>query len=68
MLAKVIDVSEDTVYLEIDNQLRFKSQYVMNGNREQMAISDKVNFSFSSSGGGFLVVINDVISELNTSF
>ena len=68
MLAKVIDGSEDTVYLEIDNQIRFKSQYVMNGNREQMAISDKVNFSFSSSGGGFLVIINDVISELNTSF
>ncbi|MBN1211122.1 MAG: hypothetical protein JXA92_00965 [candidate division Zixibacteria bacterium] len=68
MLAKVIDVTEDTVYLEIDKQLRFKSQYVIQSNREQMAISDNVNFSFSNSGGGSLVIINDIISELNSSF
>ena len=68
MLAKVIDVTEDTVYLEIDKQLRFKSQYVMQSNRDQMAISDNVNFSFSHSGGGALVIINDVIREFNSSF
>ena len=68
MLARVIDVTEDTIYLEIDNQLRFKSPYVMQNNREAMAKSDKVNFSFLISGGGSLVVIKNVISELNPTF
>jgi hypothetical protein len=68
MLARVIDVTDDTVYLEIDNQLRFKSPYVMQNNREPMAKSDKVNFSFTSIGGGSLVVIKKVISELNPTF
>ena len=68
MLAKVIDVTEDTVYLEIDNQLRFKSHYVLQSQREQVTVSDNVNFSFSNTGGGPLVIISDVVSDLNTSF
>ncbi len=68
MLAKVIDVTKDMVYLEIDKQLRFKSQYIMQDNREQVAKSDNVNFSFYDNRSGTVVIITDIVNKFNTSF
>lgn len=63
MLARVIDVNDQTVYLEIDNQLRFKSKYIMQTPEGRIMKSDNVNFSFSRIGDNACIVINDIILD-----
>jgi len=67
MLAKVLEVNEQTVYLEIDNQIRFKSKYIMQTHREQLTKSDNINFSFSKIGGNGCIVINSILNPYRSS-
>ena len=66
MLAKVIDVTEQEIYLEIDKQLRFKSQYIVRCQDDEITRDDKVNFFFSDppTQGFSRIIIRDIISNL----
>ena len=67
MLAKVIDVNEQTVYLEIDDQIRFKSKYIMHKPEERISKSDNVNFSFTNIGGNSCIVIRNILNQFQSA-
>ncbi len=50
MQAKIIDIKEDEVYLEVDEQLRFHSRFVAPQRLQPLHVLDRVNFSFVPSG------------------
>ena len=60
MHAKVIDVTDQTVYLEIENQLRFRSGYHICKPGDQLAPQDEVEFDFNVGDRGGAVVINSI--------
>ncbi|MFZ5979259.1 MAG: hypothetical protein ACOYVF_01375 [Candidatus Zixiibacteriota bacterium] len=63
MLARVLEVNDQTVYLEIDNQLRFKSKYITQTPEVQIMKSDNINFSFMKVGEDACVVVNDILNS-----
>ena len=67
MLAKVIDINEQTVYLEVDNQIRFKSKYILQKPTERIMKSDNVNFTFSKIRGSACIVINDILNPFQSN-
>lgn len=58
MFAKVLDVNDQLIYLEIDHQLRFKSRYVLDRRGCAVCRQSKVEFDFSHNNGTPLVVIH----------
>ena len=58
MYAKVLDVNDQLIYLEIDHQLRFKSRYVLDRGGCTVSRQSKVEFEFSHNNGNPLVVIH----------
>jgi hypothetical protein len=60
MQATVIDISEQSIYLEIDRQLRFESKYVSTQPMTAIMKSSKVNFDFSRADGVPVVVVSGV--------
>jgi len=50
MKAKIIEIKDDEVYLEVDEQLRFHSRFVVPPRLQPLHVLDHVNFSFVPSG------------------
>lgn len=50
MQAKIIDIKDDEVYLEVDEQLRFHTRFVAPQKLQPLHVLDHVNFSFVPSG------------------
>ncbi len=63
MRATVIDISDKQIYLEIGQQLRFKSNYVSVPGANQIMKSTDIDFVFGSSDGHPCVIIEDVIER-----
>lgn len=62
MRARVIEVDEKQIYLEVDRQVRFKTPYITSRIGLDPTDSDDVEFRF---GKGFVtptIIIDDVIS------
>jgi hypothetical protein len=60
MQATVLDVTEQSIYLEVDRQLRFESRYVSATPGGAIVKSSRVNFDLTSDNGAPLVVVNGV--------
>lgn len=61
MRARVIEVSKNQIYLEVDRQVRFKTPYVMSRTDLVPSDSNDVEFRF---GRGFIrptIIIEEVI-------
>ncbi len=58
MLAMVIDITDETVYLEIENQLRFHSPYERNQICSDLLPQDKVWVEFDSLNCDHVVSIS----------
>jgi hypothetical protein len=58
MYAKVLDVNDHLIYLEIDRQLRFKSRYVLDTSDNVIKREARVEFDFSMDNGYPFVVIH----------
>ena len=58
MYAKVLDVNDQLIYLEIDHQLRFKSRYVLDRGGCTVSRQSNVEFDFTLNNGNPLVVIH----------
>ena len=63
MRATVIDISDKQIYLEIGQQLRFKSDYLSVPGANPIVKSTDVDFIFASNDGHPCVIIEDVISD-----
>ncbi len=50
MQGKIIGIKEDEVYLEVDEQLRFHSRFVVPQRLQPLRVYDRVNFSFVPNG------------------
>ena len=46
MTARVIDISDRTIYLEIEDQLRFRSSYQLESNEQRLEPNDRIDFEF----------------------
>lgn len=66
MLARVIDVTDHEIYLEIEKQLRFKSHYVVKCQTSDITRDDRVNFFFTDAPTGRFseIIISDIIANL----
>jgi len=63
MRARIIDVNEKLIYLQVDQQLRFKTPYVaVNGDRLPSR-KDDVDFDFTEKDGRACVVIKKVLKD-----
>ena len=60
MQATVLDVTEQSIYLEVDRQLRFESRYISATLGGAIVKSSRVNFDLTSDNGAPLVVVNGV--------
>ena len=60
MLAKVIDVDDQQIYLEIDRQLRFKSKYVLSSSSSDITRMSRVDFEFVPNSGHSCIVIRSI--------
>lgn len=63
MQARIIDLTESLIYLEIDEQLRFKSRYVAGSHIDQLSVHDRVDFNFGNTEGQPCVVIRSVLGR-----
>lgn len=63
MKAKIIDIKDDEVYLEVDEQLRFHTRYVASQALQPLHVLDHVNFSFVPSGTIPCVKIQSVMNH-----
>ena len=50
MQAKIIEIKDDEIYLEVDEQLRFHSHFVVSHDLQPLHVLDRVSFSFVPSG------------------
>ncbi|MBN1213681.1 MAG: hypothetical protein JXA92_14000 [candidate division Zixibacteria bacterium] len=60
MQARIIDISENWIDLEVREQLRFKTEYVTESPRECLVKNILVDFSFVKQGDKVLVQINSI--------
>jgi len=63
MRARVLEVSEEQIYLEVDEQLRFKIPYVLNRQERKPTSDDDVEFRFSRILDRKTVIIESVIEH-----
>jgi len=61
--AKVIDVTDRTIYLEIEDQLRFRSGYQICKPGRRLAPLDEVEFDFDIRNRDGAVVINAILAH-----
>lgn len=64
MLARILDISDQKVYLEIDNQLRFRSDYRLASPDSHLNPLDRVSVEFQDGQGFGGTVIIAPIDEL----
>ena len=60
MQARIIDISDNLIDLEVRDQLRFKTEYVTESPRECLVKNVLVDFSFVKQGGKVLVQIKNI--------
>lgn len=68
MQAKIIEVKDDEIYLEVDEQLRFHSHFVISGELQPLHVLDRVNFTFVPSGTIPCINIQSVKSDTHQRF
>lgn len=61
MRARVIDINERLVYLQVDQQLRFKTPYLAIEPGGQLQRKDDVDFDFTEHDGRACVVIKNIV-------
>jgi hypothetical protein len=61
MRARVIDITERQIYLEVDKQLRFRSEYKAGAANRLIARDDSVDFVIACSSGHPCVIIERVV-------
>lgn len=61
MQARIIEISDSHLYLEIDEQLRFRSQYVAGSDVARLSKYDWIDFRFSNDRNGPQVIVQNVI-------
>lgn len=67
MFARVLDVNDQLIYLEIDHQLRFRSRYVLDRGGCTVSRQSKVEFDFLHNNGNPLVVIHTSKSAMGNT-
>ncbi len=60
MQATVIDISDQSIYLEIDRQLRFESRYISASPMARITRSSKISFELLHNDGVPTVVVYGV--------
>lgn len=63
MYARVLEVSNNQIYLEIDNQLRFRCSWIIRPLTPNPSVTDRVEFHFGQRSGKPTVVIEQVKSN-----
>jgi hypothetical protein len=61
MRARVIEISDQQIYLEVDKQLRFRSEYKVGARDRSISRDDSVDFVIECSSGHPRVVIESVV-------
>ncbi len=62
MYAKVIDVDDTQIYLEIDRQLRFRARYILRSSNIGIEKMSRVDFDFLPDSGHSCIVIRSIKS------
>ena len=62
MFAKVIDVDDKQIYLEIDRQLRFRARYILRSSNIGIQKMSRVDFDFLPGSGNSCIVIRSIKS------
>ncbi|UCC43843.1 MAG: hypothetical protein JSU65_12080 [Candidatus Zixiibacteriota bacterium] len=62
MTARVIDISDRMIYLEIEDQLRFRSWYRLDSDQQQLEPNDRIDFEFLA-GSPFPSILIDRILD-----
>lgn len=65
MKAKVIEITDSQIYLQIGDQLRFKARYEKHGEPESPHKTDTVDFDFHQASFP-AIVINSVLPPAST--
>ena len=60
MLARVLEISDQNIYLEIDSQLRFRSKYILPEMDTPPKELSQVDFDFTHQGNTFYVIIRTI--------
>ena len=60
MFARILEIDDQQVYLEIEKQLRFKSRYVFGGTSPVVARYSRVDIDFARRDGACCVVIRTI--------
>ena len=63
MRARVIDIKDNQIYLEVDRQIRFRSRYLVSHEDERVHKADDVDFSFVGIEGRHWVLIEHIESH-----
>lgn len=61
MEAIVIDINDREVYLEIENQLRFRSPYILPRQGATIARKDRITFDMIHTTHGLEILVHDVV-------
>ena len=60
MRARVIEIGNDIIYLEVDDQIRFTSRYCLSCQSERIDRNDTVDFAFTEGQGNRSVIIRQI--------
>ena len=63
MRAKVLEITDQSVYLEIDQQIRFRSAYRLRDARRRLAPLDCVDIAFDPRKPDGPVIIKQVVTK-----
>lgn len=60
MLAKVLNIEKDTIYLEVESQIRFSTRFALAKPLPRVARYDNIEFEFAGKSSDRKVVIKDI--------
>ena len=62
MIARVVEVADGNIYLEVDSQIRFRAPFNVNPSIEPLQQNDLIEFHFARHHGCPCVTIDAVIA------
>ncbi|MEW6050965.1 MAG: hypothetical protein AB1644_07895 [Candidatus Zixiibacteriota bacterium] len=63
MRARIIEVNDKQIYLQVDEQLRFKTPYVSADGDKRLSRKDDIDFDFTQKDGRAFVVVRQVLKD-----
>lgn len=61
MIARVVDVADGNIYLEVESQIRFHAAYRRNSSTRMIHQNDVIEFHFARHGGRPFVTVDAVL-------